>query len=99
MKLQKMHTTLTIIFIIFLIAIGNLYRKSKKPFDTYIPYGIVYDEETGRLFYKGNKVFKFYDRITNNISCFYLDENGTVMIDTTRNKWGILTGIEVEIVR
>lgn len=24
-----MHTTLTIIFIIFLIAIGNLYRKSK----------------------------------------------------------------------
>ena len=59
----------------------------------------VYDEETGRLFYKGNKVFKFYDRITNNISCFYLDENGTVMIDTTRNKWGILTGIEVEIVR
>lgn len=32
MKLQKMHTTLTIIFIIFLIAIGNLYRKSKKPF-------------------------------------------------------------------
>ena len=72
-----MHTTLTIIFIIFLIAIGNLYRKSKKPFDTYKPYGIVYDEETGRLFYKGNKVFKFYDRITNNISCFYLDENGT----------------------
>ena len=42
-----MHTTLTIIFIIFLIAIGNLYRKSKKPFDTYKPYGIVYDEETG----------------------------------------------------
>ncbi len=60
---------------------------------------VVYDEKTGKLLYKGNKVFKFYDRITDDISCFYLDENGTVMVEVMRNKKGILTGIKAEMVK
>lgn len=99
MKIQKIYKALVIIFIILLIVIGCLYSKSHNPFDIYRTYGIVYDEKTGKLLYKGNKVFKFYDRITDDISCFYLDENGTVMVEAMRNKKGILTGIKAEMVK
>lgn len=44
-------------------------------------------------------MFEFYDRITDDISCFYLDENGTVMVEVMRNKKGMLTGITAEMVK
>ena len=99
MKIQKIYKVFVIVFIILLIVIGSLYSKSQNPFDIYKTYGIVYDEKTGKLLYKGNKVFEFYDRITDDISCFYLDENGTIMVEVMRNKKGILTGVKTEIVK
>lgn len=99
MKIQKIYKAFVIIFIILLIVIGSLYSKSQNPFAIYKTYGIVYDEKTGKLLYKGNKVFEFYDRITDDISCFYLDENGTIMVEVMRNKKGILTGVKTEIVK